>query len=356
MLASRVHLPSGVNASRLIRLGVDGQMQLLNNGLVFRNIAFLPTADAAASAVAIAPDGKIVVVGAAANANTSTNADMGVARFDAADLAPDTSFGSAHTGGTVLAFDLGGDDFDMANAVAVQGDGKIVVAGWVRGSGGGANTNGGIARLNLDGSLDASFGSGGKALLTAADTFGAGANFNINAVALDHRGGIVVAGAVERFDLPQHVTDFYVARFDASGHRDTGFASGNPYAHNGVAVFPHHYTDPWRNEAYGLLIVGSGNILAYGYASDDQEAVPGTHWAMLQLKADGDLPYPQSFVTSYGNYSNSMAQPHSNDARGAVVANGALFIAGRTYNYGGVAYFGIGKLVFDHVFADGFEP
>lgn len=349
VLASRTTLTNGASASRLIRLGPNGETQQLDNGLYYRTVEFRG-ADNSANAVAIAPDGKIVVAGS----SVSATADMGVARFNGADLTPDTGFGE--NGGAVVAFDQGGDNFDVAKAVAVQGDGKIVVAGWVRGSGGGADIDGGIARLNADGSLDASFGNGGKALLTAADTFGSGANFNINAVAVDRRGGIVVAGSVERFDLAHHVTDFFVARFDADGHRDAGFAPGNPSGHAGVAVFPDHYTDPWHNEAYGLLIAGNGNILAYGYASSDQQAVPASHWAMLQLKPNGDPAAPQSFTTSYGNYANSMAEPASNDARGAVVANGALFVSGRSFNYGSDAYFGIGKLVFDHVFADGFEP
>jgi uncharacterized delta-60 repeat protein len=66
----------------------------------------------------------------------------------------DTSFG---TGGKVTTdFSPG---LDRATAVAIQPDGKIVVAGI---AGGGAASNFGLARYNTDGSLDTSFGTGGK--------------------------------------------------------------------------------------------------------------------------------------------------------------------------------------------------
>ena len=66
----------------------------------------------------------------------------------------DTSFG---TGG-LLTQDFGfGDDF--GNAITVQSDGKILVAGTVRGS---ASNDFGVARFNSDGTLDTSFGTGGR--------------------------------------------------------------------------------------------------------------------------------------------------------------------------------------------------
>ncbi len=95
-----------------------------------------------ASAVAIQVDGKLVVVGQAAAQ------DFGVLRFTRTGVLDDT-FG---INGEVIT-DFGG--IDSAKAVAIQSDGKIVVAGF----GAGAQTA--VARYETDGSLDTSFGFGG---------------------------------------------------------------------------------------------------------------------------------------------------------------------------------------------------
>src|SRR6266516_3089384 len=91
----------------------------------------------------------------------------------------DTSFGN---GGKVLTDISGTDATDVALDVAIQRDGKFVVAGYTGGGGGGFA----LARYATDGSLDTSFGSGGK-VVTAFEGTGW-------AVALQQDGKIVVAG------------------------------------------------------------------------------------------------------------------------------------------------------------------
>lgn len=84
---------------------------------------------------------------------TGTNPfqDFAVTRYNP-DGSPDLTFGS--TGAAFV--DFGGDS-DTARAAVVQPDGKIVVAGH---SYDGANINFALARLNADGSLDTTFGGG----------------------------------------------------------------------------------------------------------------------------------------------------------------------------------------------------
>jgi uncharacterized delta-60 repeat protein len=97
-----------------------------------------------ANAVAVQPDGKILVAGPGGGS-------FGVARVGT-DGSYDHSFGPNANG--QVAIDFGGDD--VANAMALQPDGKILVAG----------TDGdgfAVARLMPNGSLDPSFGTGGKA-------------------------------------------------------------------------------------------------------------------------------------------------------------------------------------------------
>ena len=132
--------------------------------------------DDVARAVAVAPDGKIVAAGVAGPG--SSGGFIGVARFTA-NGDPDNSFngdGKATVQGS-------------GQAVAIQPDGKVVVAG----------TSGGdfiIARFNDNGSLDSGFGSGGRAFID----FGAPLDI-ANDLALQPDGKIVVAGSGPQFPV-----------------------------------------------------------------------------------------------------------------------------------------------------------
>jgi uncharacterized delta-60 repeat protein len=122
------------------------------------------------SAVLVQPDRRIVVAGNADNLQTMT-----VNRLRP-NGSPDTTF----DGDGKVTIDFGPLS-DLANDAVLQPDGKIVVVG---SSVGGVA----IARLNPNGSPDATFGAAGKAIVGfGAATFG-------KAVALQPNGRIVVAG------------------------------------------------------------------------------------------------------------------------------------------------------------------
>ncbi len=141
-------------------------------------------------AMAIQPDGKIIVAGGAgllalpgaANSNAPVNAIVALARFTTNGL-PDNSFGNA---GTVIS--QVGAVSDFATSIALQSDGKILV--------GGASLNGSYQffamRYNSDGSVDGSYGNNGAALAN----FGSGADEIPNALAEDFLGRAVMAGTV----------------------------------------------------------------------------------------------------------------------------------------------------------------
>lgn len=95
-----------------------------------------------ANAVAIQPDGKILIAGSA-----NTESDMTVARLNA-DGTPDTSFGQLHDGKSYVS--LGG--IDVANDMAIQSDGKIVIGGCSYF--GADDSMFVVVRLNPDGTLD----------------------------------------------------------------------------------------------------------------------------------------------------------------------------------------------------------
>ena len=82
---------------------------------------------------------------------------------------------------------------DQESAVAVQPDGKVIIACEVLGVNTGGTLLGGLARLNVDGTLDTSFGTGGKVITHFLD-HGIPAHFLTKSVLLQADGNIVVTG------------------------------------------------------------------------------------------------------------------------------------------------------------------
>ena len=146
--------------------------------------------------VAVQPDGKIVWVGAGQiPGDTNTADNFAVARFTAAGTL-DPAFG---TGGLVSTSFPAEPVSDVANTVLIQPDGKILVGGQAGISRRGILLFAAMVRLNPGGSLDTSFGTGGKVVNTAND-------LAISALGLDAAGDI--------FTLP------VPAEYDSSGHAD----------------------------------------------------------------------------------------------------------------------------------------
>ncbi|MFD8984177.1 calcium-binding protein [Streptomyces sp. NPDC059564] len=132
----------------LVRLTAGGSLDpsLVGDGAVVAG--FTPTspqdAGGIARGMALQPDGKILAVGYVGN----TAFDIGVARYNGNGTL-DTTF----SGDGMVTADFGGTEF--GNAVAVQPDGKIVAAG-----DGGAGVA--LLRYNADGSADTGFAAGGR--------------------------------------------------------------------------------------------------------------------------------------------------------------------------------------------------
>lgn len=165
----------------------------------------------AASSVSIQSNGKLIVAGWTAAADTFTSAgisnnDFAVVRYNS-DGSLDTTFGNQ--GKVVTTF--GADTSDGIAAVAIQSDEKIVAVGSTHN---GSSNDFAVARYNPDGSLDKSFGGGGK-LITAVSKFGDLAH----AVAIQSDGKIVVAG--ETFINSSGV--FAVLRYNSNGSLDASF-------------------------------------------------------------------------------------------------------------------------------------
>ena len=146
-------------------------------------------------AVAIQADGKVVAVG-------NSSGRFALARYTLRGSL-DRSFGR---GGMVVT-DFGARNSAGANAVAIQPDGKIVVAGDR------AQQNFALARYNADGTLDRSFGSAGRVVTKVGD-----GNY-ASALVVQPDGRLVAAGAADR-------TVVALVRYRADGTLDPSFGDG----------------------------------------------------------------------------------------------------------------------------------
>jgi uncharacterized delta-60 repeat protein len=156
-----------------------------------QTVSFSGFSDQEATAVAVQPDGKIIVVGSIEVPGT-TNHDFAIVRLKS-NGSLDTSFGT--NGEQIISFDsISGYANDVASAVVLQPDGKIVVAGSAqdRPIDQSGYSDFAVARLNANGSLDTSFGVWHNGLQCFTD--GIGIHVSANAVALDGNGNIVLAG------------------------------------------------------------------------------------------------------------------------------------------------------------------
>jgi uncharacterized delta-60 repeat protein len=167
-------------------------------------------ATATSDQVAYADDGSMVVSEALPSAGGQ---DLVLLRYGS-DGALDATFGS---GGEVILRGLTGPN-QTAPAVALQSDGKVIVAGSAPGASG---LDFVVQRYDTDGSLDTSFGGSGT-----VDTAFAGADAQADAqavgVAVPGDGGIVVAGTVHTASG----SEFGLARYNSDGSLDTTFGTG----------------------------------------------------------------------------------------------------------------------------------
>ncbi len=176
-----------------------------------------------ATGLAVQNDGSIVAVGA-------TNGAFLIARRNP-DGSADTSFGE----GGIDTISFGAQGFGQANAVAIQGDGKIVVVGQYSGSN---SSDFAIARLNPDGSFDSGFGSNGEVTVDFA-----GLQDQANAVAIRGDGSIVIGGSAQNANGD---ADFAFLGLRPDGSLDSSFGNNGTVtinatpgdSVNGIAMDP----------------------------------------------------------------------------------------------------------------------
>jgi uncharacterized delta-60 repeat protein len=182
------------------------------NGIAFTGFKPGGEGKAGPRGMAVQANGRIVIAGYVPG--VADDGDFGLARFRRSGKLDD-SFGNRGT----AQIDFGAAEY--AGDVAVQRDGRIVVAGSSYAQSGESEVA--VSRLNPDGSLDGSFGDGGKAVLDLAGAPPAQAL--ASSVAVTPGGSIIVGGAL----LPDPDSDDrpgFVARLKPGGGLDPLFGDG----------------------------------------------------------------------------------------------------------------------------------
>ncbi len=268
--------------------------------------------NARAHAVAVQPDGKIVVAGYSFD---QTNASaFGIARFNSNGTV-DTTFGNS--GSLRISISKLGGDF--ARSVVIQPDGKIIVTGRTT-----AMVNNGASeeylfaavRLTQGGQLDASFGNNGVAtVLTSNDSI----SFEGYSAALQQDGKILIAGSGFYFEGNHEISLFAVARLDSNGRVD------NTFGKNGISILNISGADSTGNQCNALALQKDGKILMAGYSSNALYSGGNTYPAIARLNADGSsdnsfgkggseiIPLNTFFNSTYINWSCNSVCLQSDD-------------------------------------------
>jgi len=225
-------------------------------------IATVDADDATGEDVAIQPDGRIVVVGTVFGTSW-----FAVARLDRLGALDDTFHGDG-----IATVDVGAERA-VTSALALQPDGKIVVAGasWTE-----AGFDGiAVARFLAGGKADGSFGTGGVA--TAEFTAGTdGGGDWAGGVAIQRNGRIVVAG--DAGGPAEYTSSFGAARFLGDGSLDPSF--------RGDGTARTNFTK-WDDSASDVAIQADGKIVAAGVAGFAWGSLPT--FALARYRLDGTL-------------------------------------------------------------------
>lgn len=291
VLVGTVQPPGAYHDVALARYDLDGTPDASygTGGLVLTELQGL-TNDTA-TALAVQGDGKILEVG-------NNGLDFALARYTA-DGSLDTTFG----GGTVTT-DFG-DTPDQATRVALQDDGKVLVAGTSAASPGVVVFA--LARYNPDGSIDVSFGTGGKTTLSFQN--------GVDTVAgvLPLPGGQILVGGSSAAPNSTH-TDLVLARLQPNGMLDASFGtSGKVISHT-----------PFSITAAALALQADGKVLVAGTAE------PGAV-SLTRFNADGslDTTFGAGNAAGPGHVSTSIGGPEPDGATAVVVqADGKIVVGG----------------------------
>jgi uncharacterized delta-60 repeat protein len=223
--------------------------------------------------VGVQDDGKIVVSGSNSTLTGSLykSRDFAVVRYNS-DGSLDNSYGS----GGVVTTSVGDND-DQGVVQYIQSDGKVLVGGWSETS---ANsvTDFSLVRYNSDGSLDSSFGSGGKLITPVGSSWD-----HAKGLAVQSDGKIIQAGSVADYQTINGMLEaspgYAIVRYNSDGSRD------NLFGNNGVASIKIGVT----NNLESIILQPDGKILLGGWSSTISGPSPAWDFSIARFNSDGTL-------------------------------------------------------------------
>ena len=255
-----------------------------------------------AFALALLPDGKLVAAGSADNSEATDDpnaSDFALVRFN-----PNGSLDDTFGGDGKLTTDMGNRE-DAIYDLAIDSDGKLVVAGYTRNTETGEDAPA-LARYNAKGSLDTSFGGDGKVIGGAYES-------SAHALVLQPDGKVVTVG--HSFDYDGNY-DFALTRYNSDGSIDRAFgAGGKAFTNFGAS-----------EQSSTLALQENGKLLTAGYST---EADDEGDFALARYTTDGKLDTSFSedgkLTTSVGRSSEDIAQ-----AMALQLFDGKILLAGRS--------------------------
>ncbi|MBP6333954.1 MAG: T9SS type A sorting domain-containing protein [Bacteroidia bacterium] len=282
----------------IVRYNTDGSLDTSFSQDGKSTVDFGSISDFGYSA-ALQADGKIIVIGKIF-INVNTNIGFAVTRVNA-DGTLDLSF----SGDGKYTFDFNNGD-DQPGKVALQSDGKIVIGGSALNL---SSLNDEMAMIRLDssGTLDGSFGVGGKVLTS----IGSGRDRALDMVVLPNDEILLCGRSDNGTDL-----DFAIAKYDRNGNLSSNFGSGGKIS-----------TDISGEDDYGnsIAVQTDGKIIMAGYTGD---VLAGTKFAMIRYDSLGQIDVGfglngkvvTDFVSHDQNYGICIQADHK------------ILLAGRVYN------------------------
>ncbi len=265
-----------------------------------------------AFAVALQPDGKIVTAGIRFVGIAAEGGDFLITRYNP-DGTLDRRFGQR--GHVITDFGL----TELAAAIAVQPDGKIIAAGGTYDIFPFLGGQFALARYNSNGSLDPTFGIGGL----VRTTFNSEGCF-ASAIVLQADGKIIVAGTkyIHVTSDQSSDTDFGLARYNSDGSLDSTFGVGGEVATD---------FNGGNDDALSVLLQPDGRIVAVGDATSIANFYD---FALTRYLPDGTID------TTFGNLGkveSDFGAANLDQARSAVLqSDGKIVAAGTTVTRNGL--------------------
>jgi uncharacterized delta-60 repeat protein/uncharacterized repeat protein (TIGR01451 family) len=266
---------SGNKDFALVRYNYDGSLDTTFGGGTGKVVTDFNGTSDRIWGVTLQTDGKIVAVGETVSLVFPGTNDIAVARYNTNGTL-DTSFG----GTGKVTTDHGGGASNAAYGVAMSGT-NIIVAGYEAVSG---NNDFMVARYTTAGVLDPTFGT-----LGVTTTGFSGFNDVARAVALDNLGRIVLGGYANNGSND----DFAVARYTTAGVLDAGFVAGAGKA--AVDIFGGGGS---ADQAFALTVSQANNsIILAGSAYNNSTG--NKDFALVRYSAAGALI--ATVTTDFGN-------------------------------------------------------